>query len=64
MKPLQLSVTDLSEYRIRETHLYAKDGTKELRLTFYGGMQVWKDGVKVFEYNQPYPAVEFFNNLQ
>lgn len=63
MEKLLLDVKDLSEYRIKKTHLYAKEGTKELRLTFCGGMQVWKEGVKVFEHNQPYAVIEFFNNL-
>jgi len=61
MKPVVLEVKDLSEYRMNETHLYARDGNKDLRLSFSGGIQVWVDGIKVFEHIQPYEAIKFFN---
>jgi hypothetical protein len=61
MKPLVIDVKDLSEYRMNETHLYAREGNKELRLKFYGGTQVWVDGVLVRECSLPANAVKFFN---
>jgi hypothetical protein len=36
---------------------------KEIRLTFYGGIQVWKDGKLIREFVQEFQAVEFFNGL-
>jgi len=65
LTPLILDVKELHEYRVEQTHLYAKCGVsnKELRLTFYGGLQVWQNGKIVREFAQPYQAVEFFNNL-
>lgn len=63
MKPLQLDIKDLNKYRTNESCLYAKDGTKELRLTFYGSMQIWKDGVKIFEDCNSFSVIDFFNNI-
>ncbi len=65
LKQLQIDINDLSDFRTKETLLYARCGItgKELRITCQGGMQVWKDGKVVFEHIQPYPVVEFFNAL-
>lgn len=62
---VQLSVTDLNNYRRDQTIPYAVESAtgKEMRLTFYGGIQVWKDGKLIKEFIQEYQAVEFFNSL-
>lgn len=65
LKPLELEVKDLNNYRSTEKHLYAKCSKtgREMYLTFYGGIQVFKDGVFLREFIQEYAAVEFFNEL-
>lgn len=65
LKPLVIDLSELSEFREKTTVLFARCGImrKELRLSLYGGYQVWKDGEKIFEHMQPYPAVEFFNSI-
>ena len=66
LKELQLEVKDLHKHRVKETALYARCGVtgKEMRLTFYGGIQVWKDGKLVREFEQEIQAVKFFNAPQ
>ena len=63
LKELQLELKDLHKHRTEETILYARCGVtgKEMRLTFYGGIQVWKDGQLIREFVQEFAAVEFFN---
>ena len=65
LKELQLEVKDLHKHRVEETVLFARCGVtgKEMRLTFYGGIQVWKDGKLIREFVQEFQAVEFFNGL-
>lgn len=58
-----ITVEGLNQFRENETLLYASGQGKQLRITCYGSFQVLKDGKKVFESVQPYPAVEFFNEL-
>lgn len=65
LKELQLEVKDLHKHRTEETILYARCGVtgKEMRLTFYGGIQVWKDDQLIREFVQEFAAVEFFNGI-
>ena len=65
LKELQLEVKDLHKHRVEETVLYASCGItgKELRLTFYGGIQVWMSGKLLREFIQESDAVSFFNAL-
>ena len=65
LKELQLEVKALHALRVKETVLFARCGVtgKEMRLTFYGGIQVWKDGKFIREFVQEFQAVEFFNGL-
>ncbi len=65
LKGLQLDVKDLNKHRVEETVLYARCGVsgKELRLTFYGGIQVWQNRKLIREFIQEFQAVEFFNGL-
>ena len=65
LKELQLNVKDLHSHRVNETVIYASCGVtaKELRLTFYGGIQVWMSGKLLREFVQESDAVSFFNAL-
>ena len=65
LKALNLNVTELQKFRTEQTALFAKCGVtgKEIRLTFYGGIQVWQNGELIKEFIQPFLAVEFFNEL-
>lgn len=65
LKELQIELKDLQKHRIEETVLFARCGVtgKEMRLTFYGTIQVWKDGKLIREFMQEFQAVEFFNDL-
>jgi hypothetical protein len=64
-KKLLLEVKDLHKHRVEETVLFARCGAtdKEMRLTFYGGIQVLQNGKIVREFVQEFQAVEFFNSL-
>ena len=65
MENLKLEVISLHEYRVNESVRFAYCGktNKEIRLTFYGGIQVWQDGKLIREFVQEFAAIEFFNNL-
>ena len=65
LKELQLELKDLHKHRVEETVLYAKCGVtgKEMRFTFYGGIQVLQNGKLIQEFVEEFKAVEFFNNL-
>lgn len=65
LKELQIELKDLQKHRVEETVLFARCGVtgKEMRLTFYGTIQVWKDGKLIREFMQEFQAVEFFNDL-
>jgi hypothetical protein len=59
----QIDINELLDYKNTQTHLYAKQGKKELRLTFNGSFEVRNDRIKVFEGLQPLSAIEFYNSL-
>lgn len=64
MKRLELNVDELNEFRSNESLLYAKDSTREMRITCYGSIQIFHKGVLVSETIQPFKAVEYFNNIK
>lgn len=65
-KPLELDAKDLINYIGEQKVLYASCGYtgKKMYLTFAGGIEVWKDDKFIRGFIQPFPAVEFFNELK
>jgi len=59
-----IDINELIDYKNTQTHLYAKQGKKELRLTFNGSFEVWNDRVKLFETIQPFSAKEYFEKIK
>lgn len=66
LEKLKLDVSDLQKYRENETVLFARCGItgNEIRLNFYGGIEIWNNGVKLYSQIQPYWIIEQFNKLQ
>ena len=62
MKPLELTVNELLEFKANEKMLYAKDGNRAMYINLHGNFEVWINDEKAFEHMQPFPAVEYFNN--
>lgn len=64
LKELKLEVKDLHKHRVESTILYASCGVskKEMRLTFYGVIQIWQNGKLLREFSDELQAIEFFNN--
>lgn len=58
-----IDINELLDYKNTQTHLYAKQGKKELRLTFNGSFEIWNDRVKLFETMQAFSAKEYFDEL-
>jgi len=59
-----IDVNELLDYKNTQTHLYAKQGKKELRLTFNGSFEVWNGKEKVFEGIQPLSAIVIYDGLK
>ena len=55
----------LREFREKETILFTRCGKtgREIRITCFGSMQVWKNGELKYEGIQPWPVIEAFNRL-
>ena len=63
IKPSSIDINELLDYKNTQTHLYAKEGKKELRLTFNSSFEVWNGKERVLETIQPYSAKQCFDSL-
>ena len=65
MKKQVLDFDQFQEYIEKERHLYASDSKtgRKLFILMNGSFEVEKDGVVVKRTNQPYIALETYNDL-
>jgi len=63
LEKLKLEVKDIHKYKNNETMRFAicPATEKEMRLTYYGGIQIWHNGKIFREFMQENQAVEYFN---
>ena len=60
-----IEITELLEFKDANEVIYASSSSesKKFTLSLHGGYRVYVENKLKFESSQPYPAIEYYNNI-